>query len=63
MYQTILTTLSDRERSISQMLFCKSTTTKYEVETFLLRSLLDHKNRVYIVLQASMLPTRIQLHF
>lgn len=62
LYRALLASMG-RSHNLSQLLFCKNATTKYEVETFLLRSLLDSQDRTYIVLEASKLPSRTQLHF
>jgi hypothetical protein len=62
LYEAVLATIGPN-RNLSQLLFCKNGTTKYEVETFLLRSLLDSSNKCYIVVEASKLPSRTQLHF
>jgi hypothetical protein len=60
-YPAILQTLSSPRR-VSQLLFCKQTTTKYEIETFMLRALLDPQSRTYILVELSRLPARIQVH-
>lgn len=60
-YSTLLVLLP-APRLVSQLLFCKPTTTKYELETFVLRALLDPHNRPYIFVELSKLPNKIQIH-
>ncbi|CAM5998750.1 unnamed protein product [Sphagnum balticum] len=62
LYKAVLATMAP-SRNLSQLLFCKNGTTKYEVETFLLRSLLDPSDNIYIVVEASKLQSRTQIYF